>query len=171
MTSIIKAGINEIELLAGMGRQTFIESHGHGAPAADIETYVTENYSYNSSRAELENENNIYHIIFYHEKPAGYSKIVLDSAHAVIPLPGVTKMDRLYLLKDFYDLRLGLALLKHNIQLSKQNGQQGMWLYVWKDNDRAVDFYSRNGFKVVGSYDFKISADHSNPNHQMLLSY
>ena len=46
-----------------------------------------------------------------------------------------------------------------------------MWLYVWTENHRAVNFYNNLGFKIVGEYDFKIFETHSNPNHQMLLSY
>jgi diamine N-acetyltransferase len=171
MTSIVKADSNDFELLACIGRQTFIESHGHSASACDIEAYVAEKYSYDFFKEELKNVNNIYYTLFLNKKPAGYSKIILNSSHANIPFHNVTKLERLYLLRDFYDLKLGVELFKHNIQLSKLNGQQGMWLFVWKDNTRAVNFYSRNGFKVIGSCNFKISEDHSNPNHQMLLKY
>lgn len=171
MTSIIKADINDVELLADIGKQTFIESHGHCAAASDIEAYVTEKYSYDSFKEELENVHNIYYTVIHNKQLAGYSKIILNSSHANIPLPFVTKLERLYLLRDYYDLKLGLELLKHNIQVSKLNGQQGMWLFVWKENHRAVNFYIKSGFKIVGSYNFKISENHSNPNHQMLLTY
>lgn len=171
MTSIVKADVTDFELLADIGRQTFIESHGHSAPACDIEAYVTEKYSSDSFKKELENENNIYYALFHNKKPAGYSKIILNSSHANIPFLNVTKLERLYLLRDFYDLKLGLALFNHNVQLSKLNGQDGMWLFAWKDNDRAVNFYIKNGFEIIGSCNFKISEDHSNPNHQMLLKY
>ncbi len=39
MTLLRKAGISDIELLATMGKQTFMESHGHCAPADDIDAY------------------------------------------------------------------------------------------------------------------------------------
>ena len=171
MISIVKSDMNDLELLADIGRQTFIESHGHSAPSSEIEAYVTEKYSNDLFKEELENVNNIYYTLFYNNKPAGYSKIILNSLHLNIPLLNATKLERLYLLRDFYDLKLGLELFNHNIQISKQNDQQGMWLFVWKDNDRAVNFYIKNGFKVIGSYNFKISENHSNPNNQMLLTY
>jgi len=171
MTSIRKANIADLELLANMGRQTFIESHGHCASADDIDAYVAEKYSHEACKKELEDTNNNYQIVYDNKRPAGYSKIILNSTHPNIVLPLVTKLERLYLLKDFYDLQLGSALFKHNQQISKLNGQLGMWLFVWKDNERAVNFYFKNGFKIVGSHNFKISEDHANPNHQMLLIY
>jgi diamine N-acetyltransferase len=80
-------------------------------------------------------------------------------------------MERLYLLKQFYNLKLGAALLHFNIDLSKRNNQAGMWLFTWKENMRAVNFYQKNGFVIIGSHDFKISETHSNPNHLMLLRF
>ena len=68
---------------------------------------------------------------------------------------------------------LGLLKTIHylDIDLSKQNNQAGMWLYVWKENERAVNFYIKNEFVITGSFDFKISDTHSNPNHLMFLKY
>jgi len=46
-----------------------------------------------------------------------------------------------------------------------------MWLFVWTENHKAINFYKKAGFKIVGQHDFQISATHSNPNHQMLLTF
>ena len=171
MTSIQPAGLNDTELLTNLGRQTFIESHGHCAAPEDIEAYIKEKYTHDASNAALENTSNHYYILYHNEQPAGYSNLIFNVPHENISFPNVTKLDRLYVLKQFYDQRLGSTLMNHNIVLSKQKGQSGMWLYVWKLNERAVQFYTKNGFNIIGSYDFSISANHSNPNHQMLLTY
>jgi ribosomal protein S18 acetylase RimI-like enzyme len=46
-----------------------------------------------------------------------------------------------------------------------------VWLAVWTENHRAIDFYKKIGFKKVGDYDFKISENHSNPNHILYLEF
>jgi GNAT superfamily N-acetyltransferase len=171
MTSIQQAGLKDTALLTNLGRQTFIESHGHSAAPADIDAYIKEKYTHDATRAALENINNHYYTLYHNGLPAGYSNIIFDVPHENISFQNVSKLDRLYVLKEFYDQRLGLTLLDHNIALSKQKGQAGMWLYVWKLNERAVQFYTKKGFKIIGSFDFSISANHSNPNHQMLLTY
>jgi ribosomal protein S18 acetylase RimI-like enzyme len=83
----------------------------------------------------------------------------------------VTKLERLYLLKEFYGRNLGAELFNFNLNLSKEAGEKGLWLYVWKGNDRAIRFYQKQGFEIVGSHDFKISETHHNPNHQMFLKF
>ena len=159
------------QLLAELGKQTFIESHGHSASPSDIEAYVSENYTEKFFRDQLAHPVNIYHLLFYDQRPVGYSKIMLDYSHSNIRDQNVTKLERIYLLQEVFDLKLGQVLFDFNLNLSKKSGQSGMWLFVWKENERAVRFYLRNGFEVVGSHDFKISETHSNPNHQLYLKY
>ena len=171
MISIVRATIDDFKLLADIGKETFIESHGECAERSDVDTYVNETYSYKLFHEELSNVNNIYHIIYHGVQPAGYSKIIMNSPHPNIQVQNVTKLERLYLLKDFYKLRSGLKLFNFNVELSKKNNQSGIWLFVWKENHRAVSFYIQNGFKIIGSYDFKITETHSNSNHQMFLKY
>jgi len=171
MTSIIKATSEDFQLLADIGKVSFIESHGSSASGADISKYVNEKFTDEVIRNELADQKNIYHIIYHDNRPAGYSKIIFNSSHPDIPEKNVTKLERLYLLKEFYGSKSGPTLFHTNLELSRNNHQAGMWLFVWKGNHRAFAFYQKKGFKVIGSYDFKLTAAHSNPNYHMLLKY
>lgn len=171
MISITKATVNDFELLSHLGRKSFLQSHGRSAAPADIDRYVARKFSPEAVKDELSNEKNIFHIIYQSGTPAGYSKIIFNSPDANIELPNVTKLERLYLLEQFFGQKLGLNLFEFNLQLSKKNKQTAMWLFVWKENHQAINFYTKNGFEIVGSYDFKITDTHSNPNHQMILRY
>ena len=171
MTQIIRASVDDAELLAHVARESFLQSHGDSADPETVDAYVNAKFSPGEMQKELAEPKNIYSIIYSDERPAGYSKIVLNVPHANIDVKNVTKLDRIYLLENFIHLKLGTELLQFNIHLSKQQEQAGMWLYVWKQNPRAYMFYLRNGFQVIGSYDFHLSPTHANPNHQMLLRY
>jgi len=171
MTRIVKAETRDCELLAEIGKQSFLDAHGNSAPKEDIDAFVALNYSKKAFVKELSILGNTYQIIYFKNQAVGFSKIVLNSPNTNIDQEQVTKLDRLYLLKEFYGKNLGDALLIFNIELSKQNNQKGVWLAVWVENKRAINFYSRNGFTIVGSYDFKISKTHANPNHIMYLQY
>ena len=94
-----------------------------------------------------------------------------NALHPEIGHKTITKLERIYLLREFYGSQLGKELFHFNLELSKRNAQTGMWLYVWTENERAVRFYKKNGFKAIGRYDFKISENHSNPNYLMWLEY
>jgi len=171
MVSIEKANSEHSQLLSEIGKLSFIESHGGSAKAEDINSYINEKYTTAIFQEELSYEKNIYYIIFNDKRPAGYSKIIFNTPYTGSEIKNITKLERLYVLKEFYDLKLGLELFQFNIALSKRNDQTGMWLYVWKENHRAVNFYKKSGFVIIGSHDFKISETHSNPNHQLFLRF
>lgn len=146
MISIVKADKQDFQLLAGIGKESFIESHGNSASKADIANYVNETHHEEVCKRELSDLKNIYHFIHYDDKPAGYSKINFDFPHPIIPIKEVAKLNRIYLLKEFYDFKIGLELFRFNLELSKSNNQAGMWLFVWTENKRAVRFYEKAGF-------------------------
>ncbi len=171
MVSINKAGIDDFQLLAEIAKSTYIESHGHSASAENINKYVADKYSIDTVKGDLQDLKNIYHIIYYDQQPAGYSKIILNEPNPTIQSSNITKLERLYLLKEFYGLKLGAKLLNFNVEVSKDNNQVGMWLYVWKENVQAIRFYKKAGFEIIGSYDFKVTDTHYNPNHLMFWQY
>ncbi len=171
MISITKPSLYELTVLTDIARTSFLESHGHSATLAEIEAYVNSKLNLETLKAELLEERNSFHLVSYQERPVGYSKIILDCPLDKLPAQNITKLERLYLLQDFHGLQLGQALLKHNLQLSREAGQAGTWLYTWVENHRAITFYQKMGFQIVGRYDFKISEQHTNPNHIMWLAY
>ena len=171
MIKIIKAETNHAALIAEIGEKTFWESHGISASKADINAFVSKTYTKEVLVKELENKNNTYHLIYYNSKLAGFSKIVVNTPNNNIKHKNVTKLDRFYLLKAFYGQKLGLKLFDFNVAFSKNNQQIGIWLAVWVENQRAINFYKKAGFKIVDEYDFQITPTHSNPNHIMYLKY
>lgn len=171
LISIVKGTPADYVLLAEIGKQTFIESHGESAKKSDIDSYVSEKYNYDFLKTQLNDENNLYHILYYNNEPAGYSKMILNNPDLNIQSKDVTKLEKIFFLKKFYHLKLGTELLNFNIDISKKNKQSGIWLFVWIKNERAIKFYTKHGFKVIANYDFRISPTHTNPNYQMLLTY
>ncbi len=171
MTTIVRAQKEEYTLLAEIGVPSFLTAHRHSATPEVVDAYLKEKYSTDAFRKELADIRNIYHMIYYDNTPVGYSKIILDAAHPDIEKPNVTKLERLYVLKEFFGKHLGAQLVQFNIDLAKANGQEGMWLHVWIENARAVAFYKKMGFQIIGAYNFLLSGNHYNPNHHMYLEF
>lgn len=171
MISLLRLTAADATMLSKIGGASLIESHGHSAPAEVMQAYVDRSFSEEACLAELMDADNIFHGVFYNNQPAGYSKIVFNCSHPAVALQPVTKMERLYLLKGFYHLKLGQQLMQQAIDLSKAAGDRGMWLNVWKRNERALRFYQKQGFETVGESEFVLTETHANPNWVMLLRY
>ncbi|MFT3912079.1 MAG: N-acetyltransferase [Ferruginibacter sp.] len=171
MISIIKATERDCHLIVDIGKISVAESHRDSCSAEVMNEFLEKNYNTDVIKEELNDPNNIYYIIHYNDEPVGFSKIILNAKHPNILTENVTKLDRIYLLKKFYGLKLGLELLNFNIGLSKNNDQSGIWLYVWVDNNRAIDFYTKAGFTIIGNHKFYVNKTHYDLSHQLLLRF
>ena len=171
MLSVIKATERDNNSIVSIGKVSIAQSHRDTCSAEDINEYLERHYNSDVIKKELNDINNIYHIINSNDKPVGFSKIVLNSKHPNIVSQNVTKLDRIYLRKEFYGLKLGLELLNFNIELAKNNNQTGMWLHTWIGNNRAINFYMKAGFTIIGSHKFYVTKTHYDVSHQMLLNF
>ncbi len=168
--SIIKATEEDYQSIVAIGKISVAEAHRDSTTEENLNEYLMKNYNENAIKEELNNPNNIYHLISYNKIPVGFSKINLNAKHPHIISENVTKLDRIYLLKEYFSLKLGYELLKFNIELSKNNHQGGIWLYTWIGNNRAINFYLKAGFKIIGSHRFYVTETHYNLNHHMFLN-
>lgn len=171
MTSILRATASDYQKIVAIGRQSFLEAHPDCAPQEILDEYLNQKFNAETITEELNDVSNIFHIIYHDKQAIGYSKIILNYTHINIDFEQVTKLERLYLLKEFYSLKLGFELFNFNIEFSKNEQQKGMWLFVWDKNEKAISFYKKVGFKIIGNHNFFLSKDYSNPNHHLLLTY
>ncbi len=170
MISIVKAGATDALAIANIGRISVEIAHRDSCSATDMNDFLDRAYSTNAIKQELENQRYHYHMIYYQKGLAGFSKVVPNEEHPNIPEKNVMKLDRIYLLPEYFDKKLGAELLKFNIGLASTMNQRGIWLFTWVGNERAVNFYRRFGFRVIGDHKFEVTKTHFNEHHQMYLT-
>jgi len=56
----------------------------------------------------------------------------------------------LFVEKEYRRKEIGTNILKYIENLSKEKNVKKIRLIVWKDNEIAIKFYEKNGFKIVG---------------------
>ena len=171
MLVIKKATIKNASLLSKLSIASFLPAHGHSASKKVIDTYTDAHFSEANFIKELSNPIFQYHILYYKEQIAGFSKVIFNFENKNIVDKNATKMERLYLLQEFYNLGLGKELLNFNTAIAKKHNQAGIWVFVWVENLKAIAFYNKMEFKKVGEYNFILSSTKTNPNHVLYLKF
>jgi diamine N-acetyltransferase len=171
MISILRATENDYNTIVNIGKVSVTEAHKDSSSTEILNEFVEKNYNNDEIKKELSDPNNIYYIINYNNQPVGFSKIIFNTRHPNIVRENTAKLDKIYLLKEFHGIKLGFELLKFNIELSKNNNQSGIWLYTWIGNKKAIDFYIKAGFTIIGSHDFYVAKTHYDRSHQMYFSF
>jgi GNAT superfamily N-acetyltransferase len=171
MIHIRKAVPEDITILAKVARTSFLETYSPFTPREALDAFMEKNFNFDTLHAEINTPYIHYFLIFKDETLAGYTKIELNIPSEFIEETQITKLDRIYVLKEFYGQKLGANLFNHTADFCKTQQQQGMWLYVLIYNERALRFYRQNNFQVAANCMFKVSETHSNPNYVMHLSF
>lgn len=154
---IKKVGVESTEVLALLGRITFRESHGeYIEDKTNLNAYLNKAFSVEITRLELQSSNNIYYIIYKHNLPVGYVKLVLNAPSEFIDNPNACRLERIYVLEEFITQKFGLELFNKTLEKAKEMKFDVMWLSVYIKNTRAINFYLKNNFKEVGNISFQI---------------
>lgn len=171
MITIRKATVDDIASIITIGTETFLDTYLASTPETAVRSFAKQVFDENTLIAEIQSTSVFYHLMYQEKMLVGYSKVVLNVSNEHIDSTQVTKLDRFYVLKEFHGKGFGKLLFDFFVNFTKKQEQQGIWLYVLIENERAVNFYTKNNFKVVGYHDFVVSETHTNPNHVLFLEY
>ena len=51
---------------------------------------------------------------------------------------------------------VGKKLMEASIDIAKEKGKKALWLGVWENNQRAIDFYTKWGFQKFSEHAFML---------------
>ena len=146
--------------IALLGRTTFTETFGHFfRDQQDLIDYYNSTFSVQKIEAGIEKPNNLFWIAFANRLPVGYAKLKLHSNSEFIDSTDVCQLQKIYVLKDFLSMKIGLELQGSLLEKAKELGFHQIWLSVLHSNERAISFYKKSGFAEVGSHDFQIGKE------------
>ena len=148
----------DTDVLARLGRATYVESHGHFiANETDLLNYINDAFSVSKTKQDLNNPKNLFYIIYTDDLPVGYAKLVLNATHKSVASQNNCRLERIYVLNDFIPLKIGQQFLSFLEEKAKALHLDTMWLSVYIKNYRAIRFYERNEFKNVGELNFLVN--------------
>jgi len=155
------ARTGDIELLSALAARTFKDAFGSENADDDIQSYIRESFSAERLRTELGNPDNLFLLAFLAEAdpPVGYAKLRTGTTDASVKGPGPIELHRIYVDRSAVGRGVGAALMQASFDTARRGGHKTLWLGVWERNERAISFYKRWGFEVVGDHVFRLGSD------------
>lgn len=154
MITIRRATTIDAALIADLSRQTFYETFAAQNTAADMEKFLSEQFTREALMAEAGAAGNIFFIACIADEPAGYARLREDETD-----PTQIEIARLYAAAAMIGKGVGKALMQACIDFARAQKKRNVWLGVWEKNERAILFYTAWGFEKVGEHDFRLGND------------
>jgi ribosomal protein S18 acetylase RimI-like enzyme len=149
-----KIGIEQINQLQQIGRQTFSETFVESNTAENMAKYLEEAYSHEKLIAELNDPNSIFYFAMMGQDVIGYLKLNMGASQTEVKDNDALEIERIYVLKSFQGKRVGQMLFEKAIQIAKEQNAEFVWLGVWEENKKAIQFYTKNGFVAFDQHVF-----------------
>ncbi|HET9137446.1 MAG TPA: GNAT family N-acetyltransferase [Candidatus Kapabacteria bacterium] len=148
---------SDIPNLTVLGQQVWIATYADEGIRDEFSKYVLEHFT--PAKVEKDLDEHIWFVAESDGHLIGYVTIYIENKtpQCVLELSigNVPEIRTLYVLERFLGQGVGFQLMNYAEEYLKQNGFHNVWLDVFSENDRAIRFYKRQGYKQVGSTYFE----------------
>ena len=151
--------LNDVEDLKKIGRRTFLETFSAENSEEDMQKYLEENFASGKLTRELKEQDSDFYFAKKEGKILGYLKVNWGNAQTEHQDLEALEIERIYVLKEYQGEKVGQLLYNKALKLARKKNVSYIWLGVWEENHRAINFYKKNGFEEFGKHIFKLGND------------
>jgi diamine N-acetyltransferase len=152
--SIRHATEEDAWLIADISHQTFYETFASGNSPENMHKFLKEQFTKGRLVLEVGRPENTFLLAYNGAEVAGYAKLREFRAPASLRRVPALEIARLYAMTSMIGKGVGSLLMQTSLDIARQKGKQVVWLGVWEQNHRAIDFYTRWGFEKFDETDF-----------------
>lgn len=158
MTSIIinKASAEDTDIIQKLGIQTFSETFAKDNTEEAMEKYLKESFNTEKITAELNNTDSHFYIAWEEDDPVGYLKVNTGKAQTELQDDTSLEIERIYVKASHHGKKVGQLLYDQALKTAQQLHKSYLWLGVWEENLRALNFYRKNGFVEFDKHIFRL---------------
>ncbi|WP_276967966.1 GNAT family N-acetyltransferase [Chryseobacterium sp.] len=161
MSSIIinKASAEDLEIVQSLGIQTFSETFAEDNTEEALKKYLEESFNTEKIKSELNNPDSHFYIAWEEDNPIGYLKVNTGSAQTELKDDTSLEIERIYVKKSHHGKKVGQLFYNQALETAQQLKKSYLWLGVWEENLRALQFYRKNGFVEFNKHIFRLGEE------------
>ena len=158
MSSIIinKAFPEDLETLQAVGIETFSETFSESNSKEEMDRYLEKSFNKEKLMNELNNPNSFFFIAWEEDHPIGYLKVNSGIAQTELQDETSLEIERIYVKSSHHGKKVGQLLYDTALHVAKEEQKAYIWLGVWEENLRAVNFYKKNDFVEFDKHIFRL---------------
>ena len=154
--------------LAELALRSFMDAFAAQNQPDDVAAYTSRVYGPAQQAAEIANPHIVTLVGEVDGRMAAYAQL-----RWIPPGPGVVGAEpveimRFYVDRPWHGRGIAQRMMDAVLRTAREEGARTAWLAVWEHNPRAMAFYARRGFRVVGAQDFWLGSDRQNDKVMML---
>lgn len=159
MITIRRATLEDAEVLARLAERIFRDTFATADNRADLDLYCEKSFGPEIQQQEILDANGVTLLAETEDQPVGFAHILLQAPNVSVSANRPSELRRLYIAKDWHGRGVAKDVMAQILSAVALAGADHIWLGVWEHNPRAIAFYRKHGFKVVGEHLFQFGND------------
>lgn len=156
---IRRAFIDDAAVIAELASASFALACPPGTRQADLEAYIGSELTPARFRTHLADPARSTFLAELGDRLAGYVMVGTDAPPAAVVAARPMELCKLYVRAEHHGQGIADLLMDAAKQAALRAHHDALWLGVFQRNARALAFYRRHGFEVVGEQRFLVGSD------------
>ena len=163
----IRAAVeSDASALARLAEETFRATFAASNPAENMQRHCESSYGESIQLAEIRDPNLETWLAEDGGRLVAYAQLRRGAVPAAVVAQRPVEILRFYVRAEAHGKGVAQVLMTHALGRATQCGADVVWLGVWEHNPRAIAFYRKWGFEVVGEHVFMMGDD---PQRDLLM--
>ncbi|OEK00108.1 hypothetical protein BFP97_00625 [Roseivirga sp. 4D4] len=143
--------VEEAPLLKEIGETTFRETFEAQNTEENLSAYLAKSFDLVNVQTQLTSPDSEFFFATIGEEILGYLK--LNSSDRGL------EIERIYVRQSAQGKRIGKTLFDFALETARSRKSEWLWLGVWQENIKAIEFYKRQGMEVFDTRTFQLGSD------------
>jgi GNAT superfamily N-acetyltransferase len=148
----------DILCLSVLLKQVYIQTYGTEGVSLEFARFITQRFSEEALTEVLRVEPGSFIVASFQNNLIGAAQVVYDTScpirNKVLP-----ELSKLYVLEWFCGKGVGYRLLQEAELVVRNKGFEEIWLWAYVKNPRAIKFYNRQGYQLLGNAFFQMEVN------------
>ncbi|MFY0592807.1 GNAT family N-acetyltransferase [Roseivirga sp.] len=143
--------LKDAEALCTLGRFTLHETFEAPNSKENLDTYLDKSFSLANVEAQFKSPPSEFYFATLHKETVGYLKLNTSDQGLEI--------ESIYGIGSAQGKRVGKALYTFAHDIAKSKKSAWLWLGVWQENVKAIEFYKRKGMEIFDTRQFQLGSE------------
>lgn len=157
--NIRRADESDAGPLAILAERTFRATFTANNQAVDMDLHCEQSFGPEIQLRELQDSGVVTLVAEVEGKLVAFAQLRLTSSTESVNASRPCELYRIYLSSEWHGRGLAQQLMDEVLRAAVAAKCDCIWLGVWELNPRAIAFYQKFGFSVVGEHTFKLGED------------
>lgn len=153
------ARTSDVSALAALAESTFRETYGRFNTPADMDAYCLQHHAAEVIGKEIASRGVEFIVCEHAAELIAFAQLVQNETTHHLLAEAPMEVHRFYVAAPWLGCGIAQSLMSDLKVRAQRCHADYLWLGVWEKNARALAFYKKCGFAVIGEQTFKLGED------------